>query len=243
MLMPLANLGDIALKLCFQSVGGAEGDLVPHPSEETQRHRPAIDILIEVEQVGFDGQLFLAEGGFHADGNRGGCGGASFDVSETGVNAVCGDDLIRDIVKVQIDSGEVEGATALFALDDGSDKLEGTSQSETGIEDTPLFHEPADERGTDRDDGSVGEADRDLWLGDGFESHLSTELLQHGHVAFALTSEVKVLAFDDRDGMIVFKQDVQKRLGWQVENVAGGFERFDSVRAGIPQKMQAFMEA
>lgn len=90
MLLPLPCPFDVAIELGLQGVYRAKRNLITDPSQEAKRHLLAIHVLIEVEQVCFDGEFLFAEGGFDADGDRGGGSRMAFDIGVTCVDAVGG---------------------------------------------------------------------------------------------------------------------------------------------------------
>lgn len=144
--------------------------------------------------------------------------------------------------EVEIDGWESDGASDLCALGDGRDKLVGACEREAGVEDTALTDQPANERGTDRRDGAVCEADCDFGFGDRFKAHFLSELCENVHITLTFLSETKILPFDDGDRVIVLQDDVQERLGRQVENFMRGLERFNAISPGIAQPVHAFMQ-
>ena len=63
--------------------------------------------------------------------------------SESGVDAVCGEDGLG----LEVDGWDVDGASELFALEDCASEFVRSSECESGVTDPAVGDEPACERG------------------------------------------------------------------------------------------------
>lgn len=233
----LTCLGHIVGDLFDEWVHAAEGQHSAEPAVEFHIDCFAVEIGIEIKEIGFDGDVVLNEGGVVSDADGGAVRDAVHD-GAAGVNAGGGEELSG----CDIGGGKADGASTFGAGDDLAAQGVGSAEACCDIQDAALFDEPADEAAGDFYDGHVAEDDFARADDDGFKTEGGSFLFQHGDTAFGAAAEIEGGSLDHR-GRAEFACDdlPQKILGGHVQEFARRLDGYDCVGGKAFDELQTLI--
>jgi hypothetical protein len=224
--------------------------LVADPSDEFEAAGPVVvghvwsggpGRAVGVEEVGFGATGEPLNGGTRSDVDGG--EDAVFPVvvgeaGESGVDAIGGEEGVG----VEIDCGDVDGASELLSLDDGSDEFVWSSEDEGGVADSAVGDEPASEGGRGGDDGLVGEGGLDGSEDVGLDASVLAEFFQELGGACSTLTEVEVVSLDDDAWVVLLDEIVEELVGFLGEELWGGFKLDDLVGSSLEEALLADLE-
>ncbi len=194
----------VATDLGDKFVDGTEFFLGPNAVMENDVDFLAAEVFVEIEEVGFDGEIFLANGGRDADVHGGGeCFSGYACLGD--VDALGGDGAV---VGLNIGCGESEFLAEASAGYDLADDGVFSSQEAFDALKVALKHALADEGAADA--LAVDDEGRHFFGG---ESVFGTEALEQGDVAFGSASESAIVSDDDGFGVACFVDDGAHEFG------------------------------
>ena len=198
-----------------------------------------VDVVVEVEDVAFDGEsAAVVEGGAESDVGDGGSR-AFGQMSEGGVDAGAGDGAV--CADGDVGGGEADGASALEAEHDGSVDGEAASEQCGDALDCAVVECGADFGGGDFFGllAVVGDEVDDVDL----EAEFCAEAGEGVGVAAALASEREVFADDEAFELEFFDEHADEVAGFGLGEFGGEADGGDGVEAGFEEEREAVFEA